>query len=250
MFFDTHCHLYKEYYDDINNVINLSKNDGISYFINAGCDKNSNNEVLSMINNKDIFGVIGYHPEFAEDITQNDLNILEDEIKNNQVIGIGEIGLDYHYENFEKEKQIKIFDYQLCLAEKYNLPVVIHSRNATDDTIKMLKKHKVIGVIHSFSGSIETAKDYIKMGFVLGINGVITFKNCNLIEVVKSIGIDYLVLETDSPYLTPVPLRGKQNYPGNIKYITKFLCTNLNITKEALLKSTNSNVKKIFNLNI
>ena len=88
------------------------------------------------------------------------------------------------------------------------------------------------------------------MGFVLGINGVITFKNCNLIEVVKSIGIDYFVLETDSPYLTPVPLRGKQNYPGNIKYIIEFICANLNISKEELLKSTNSNVKKIFNLNI
>ena len=250
MFVDSHCHLYSEYYDNIDEIINLSKNNNVCYFINAGCDKASNLEVLSLMNNKDIFAVIGYHPEFANTITEKDLCILEQQIKNNKVIGIGEIGLDFHYDNYEKEKQIKLFNYQLNLAEKYNLPVVIHSRDATKETIDILKKHKIKGIIHSFSGSKETANIYVNMGFKLGINGTITFKNCKLIDVLNEIGIENIVFETDCPYLTPVPLRGKKNYPGNIKYIVEFILSNLNISIEDLSKITNDNIKKIFNINI
>ena len=250
MFVDSHCHLYSEYYDNIDEIINLSKNNNVCYFINAGCDKASNLEVLSLMNNKDIFAVIGYHPEFANTITEKDLCILEQQIKNNKVIGIGEIGLDFHYDNYEKEKQIKLFNYQLNLAEKYNLPVVIHSRDATKETIDILKKHKIKGIIHSFSGSKETANIYVNMGFKLGINGTITFKNCKIIDTLNEIGIENIVFETDCPYLTPVPLRGKKNYPGNIKYIVEFILSNLNISIEYLSKITNDNIKKIFNINI
>ena len=250
MFVDSHCHLYSEYYDNINEIIYLSKIDNICYFINAGCDKTSNLEVITLMNNKDIFGVIGYHPEYADVITKKDLILLEEQIKLNEVIGIGEIGLDFHYDVYDKEKQKDLFDYQLNLAEKYNLPVVIHSRDATQDTIEILKKHKVKGTIHSFSGSLDTARIYIKMGFKLGINGTITFKNCKLINTIKDIGINNIVFETDCPYLTPVPLRGKKNYPGNIKYIVELISQNLNIPIEKLSDITNENLKKIFNINI
>lgn len=249
MFIDTHCHLYKEYYDDINDVINLSKKDCIALFINAGSDIKSNKEILNQ-NIKGLYKVIGYHPEFASSITINDLELLENQIINNHIVGIGEIGLDYHYEGYDKEKQINLFEYQLYLAQKYSLPVVIHSRQATSDTINILKKYLVKGVINSFSGSIESAKEYIKMGFLLGVNGVITFKNCKLIEVYKSLGVDNIVFETDSPYLTPVPLRGKQNYPGNIKYVANFISENLNISLNKLSDITNENVKKCFKISI
>lgn len=249
MFIDTHCHLYNEYYDNINDVINLSKKDGIALFINAGSDINSNKEILNQ-NIKGLYKVIGYHPEFASSITKNDLELLENQIINTHIVGIGEIGLDFHYEDYDKEKQIELFEYQLSLAQKYSLPVVIHSREATLDTINILKKYLVKGVIHSFSGSIESAKEYIKMGFLLGVNGVITFKNCKLIEVYKSIGVENIVFETDSPYLTPVPLRGKQNYPGNIKYVANFISENLNIPIKKLSDITNENVKKCFKISI
>lgn len=249
MFIDTHCHLYKEYYDDIEKIIQNSKNNGIVKFINAGCDKNTNEEVLS-IKNDCIYAVIGYHPEFANDINDEDISLLEKKLNNSNVVGIGEIGLDYHYEGFNKEKQISVLEKQLKLAEKYNLPVVIHSRDVGYDTINILKKYKVKGVIHSFSGSLEMAKEYIKLGFYLGVNGVITFKNCKLIEVYKEIGIQNIMLETDSPYLTPVPFRGKQNFPGNVKYVAQFISENLNISMEELAKIINSNVKKLFNISI
>lgn len=249
MFIDTHCHLYKEYYDNIEEVIQNSKNNGINICINAGCDKSTNEEVLS-IKNDSIYAVIGYHPEFANDITDEDISLLEKKLNNSNVVGIGEIGLDYHYDSFNKEKQITVFEKQLSLAEKYNLPVVIHSRDAGYDAINILKKYKVTGVIHSFSGSLEMAKEYIKLGFYLGVNGVITFKNCKLIEVYREIGIQNIMLETDSPYLTPVPFRGKQNYPGNVKYVAKFISENLNISIDELERITNSNVKKLFNISI
>ncbi len=249
MFIDTHCHLYKSYYDDISDIIKNSKNNGIVKFINAGCDKETNEEVLN-IKKDNIYAVIGYHPEYANEITEEDISLLEEKIINSNVVGIGEIGLDYHYDGFNKEKQIDIFEKQLLIAEKHNLPVVIHSRDAGYDTINILKKYNVKGVIHSFTGSFEMAKEYIKLGFYLGVNGVITFKNCKLIDVYKILGIENILLETDSPYLTPVPFRGKQNFPGNIKYIAEFICDNLDISMDKLSSITNSNVKKLFNIGI
>src|SRR5699024_6836671 len=161
-------------------------------------------------------GALGIHPEYVENYTLDDIKFIEDNLNNPKIVAIGEIGLDYHYSKENKEEQIKLLELQLKLAEKYGVPVIIHSREATEDTINTLKKYKVRGVIHSFSGSLETAKIYIKMGYLLGINGVVTFKNCNLKDVLKEIPIENIVLETDSPYLTPVPFRGKQNNSSHI----------------------------------
>ena len=128
------------------------------------------------------------------------------------------------------------------------MPVVVHSREATLDTIQCLEKYKVKGVIHSFSGSLETAKIFIKMGFLLGINGVLTFKNCNLKEVIKELDLHTIVLETDSPYLAPVPFRGKQNDPSKVKTIAEFICELKGVSMEDLAKITNENIKRIFDI--
>lgn len=248
MFCDTHCHLFKEYYDDISAIINLSKKNKVNRMIVSGCDKDSNKEIIELIQKEEIYGTIGIHPEEVEDYNEEDLKFIEEYLSDEKVIAIGEIGLDYHYGKENKDEQIKLFERQLALAEKYNMPVVVHSRDATKDTIASLKKFKVKGVIHSFSGSLETAQIYIKMGFLLGVNGVITFKNCNLKDVIKEIDLNNIVLETDSPYLTPVPFRGKKNDPGKIINIADFVCELKNISQEKLAEKTNENIKRIFDI--
>lgn len=248
MFCDTHCHLYKEYYEDIDEIIKNAKENKVDRYIVDGCNSSSNKEVMELIEKDGVYGTLGIHPEELESFKEDDLNFIENNINNFKIIAIGEIGLDYHYCKETKEEQIKLFERQLSLAEKYNLPVVIHSREATEDTINCLKKYNVNGVIHSFSGSLETAKIYIKMGFILGINGVITFKNCNLKNVIKEIDLDNIILETDSPYLTPVPYRGKQNDPSKIIDIARFVSELHNISLEELAEITNLNIKRIFDI--
>ena len=193
MFTDTHCHLYGEYYEDISSVIQKAEEVGISRFFVAGCNQKSNEEVLNVIHMySNVYGCLGIHPEEIDTYQEEDLAFLENHLLDPKVIAIGEIGLDYHYTKEKKEEQKILFEKQLMLAQKYHLPVVIHSREATEDTITLLKKYpNVKGVIHSFSGSVETARIYIKMGYKLGINGVVTFKNSHLkdtvLEVIDSI---------------------------------------------------------------
>lgn len=249
MFTDTHCHLYNEYYNNIDVIINNAQQNSINRFIVSGCSTKDNNEVINIIKRFDnLYGVIGLHPEEALNYCIEDIKMLENNLNNSKIIGIGEIGLDYHYENFDKEKQQALFKSQLELADKYKLPVVIHSREATEDTIRILKEYPgVKGVIHSFSGSKETAMIYIKMGYKLGINGVVTFKNSHLKDILKDI-INNIVLETDSPYLTPHPYRGTQNNPSNIKLIANFICNYLNFDLSQLSIITNNNIKEIFDI--
>ncbi len=247
MFTDTHCHLYDEYYDDINEIKSIMDNNKIYRVINNGIDNKSNREVLSKINRYDwMYGAIGIHPEVVDEYKEEDLRFVENNLKTNKVVAIGEIGLDYHYEGYNKDKQIELFEKQLDMASKYNIPVIIHSRDATQDTINILKKYKLRGVIHSFSGSYEIAMEYIKMGYLLGINGVITFKNCNLKNVLEKIDLSNIVLETDSPYLTPVPYRGKQNNPSHVMDIAKFVSDVKNIDIKDLSKITEDNIKRVF----
>ena len=245
MFIDSHCHLENEFYPDIDSVILKSKNLNVNTFITAGTDSKTNKEAISCAHNHDeVYACVGIHPEFQD--TYTDVEILKEYIKDEKVVAIGEIGLDYHYEGYNKEKQLKLFEKQLKLAEEYHMPVVIHSRDATEDTIKTLQKYHVKGTIHSFSGSKETAQIYIKMGFVLGINGVVTFKNAHVKEVIKELGLEHFILETDSPFLTPVPYRGEQNIPGNIKYIGDFLSSYLDLTSEEISQITTLNTYRIF----
>ena len=247
MFVDTHCHLYRSYYEDLDDVIEQIKESEIYRVINNGCDKNSNIEVLELVGKYDLmYGALGIHPESVNEYTQEDLDYIEEHIKDKKIVAIGEIGLDYYWVKDNKDKQRELFEYQLKLAEKYNIPVIIHSREATQDTIDILKKYNVKGIIHSFSGSYEVAQIYIKMGFLLGINGVITFKNCNLKDVIEKIDVSNIVLETDSPYLTPVPNRGKRNDPTKVMDIAKFIADIKGITLEELSKEINGNLSKVF----
>ena len=249
MFTDTHCHIYKEYYEEIEKIIENAKENQVNRMINNGCNNTSNKEVLNLIQKYDcMFGALGIHPESVDTYKEEELKFLEENLNNPKVIAIGEIGLDYHYTKENKDAQKKLFEDQLKIAEKHHLPVIIHSREATEDTINTLKKYKVTGVIHSFSGSLETAKIYIKMGYLLGINGVITFKNSKLKEVIKEISLENIILETDSPYLTPEPFRGKQNEPARILDIAKFICELKGICLKDLARITNDNVKQIFDI--
>lgn len=248
MLIDTHCHLYSEYYSDIDDIVNLAKKSNVNILINNGCDSKSNKEVIDLLDKyKNMYGAIGIHPEEVENYSLDDIKFIEDNLNNKKVVAIGEIGLDYHYSKENKEKQIKLFELQLDMANKYNIPVIIHSRDATEDTINILKKYNIKGVIHSFSGSLETAKIYIKMGFLLGINGVVTFKNCNLKDILVNIGLNNIILETDSPYLTPVPYRGKQNNPSHILDIAKYISEIFNVSLEEVSIITTKNVLDLYN---
>lgn len=250
MYIDTHCHLQKKYYDNIEKVIDNNRKAGIDSIIVSGCEIDEIKEVVEYAKNyRDIYLTLGFHPEYADSITDIDISWLKEIIKNNKkVIGIGEIGLDYYYSKENKDKQIVLFRKMLELASALNLPVVIHSRNATLDTINILKEYNLKGIIHCFSGSLETAREYIKMGYYLGIGGVVTFKNSNLRDTLKEISLNNIVLETDSPYLSPTPLRGTTNSSKNIpliaEEISKIYCVNIS----EVSSKTIANTKSIFNI--
>ena len=250
MFIDTHCHLSSSDYEDINSVIVENRENGIDSIIISGCDKNSIIESLEIAKKySDVYVTIGYHPSEAE-ITEDDLlSLLEEQVQNDKVVGIGEIGLDYHYGRDNADRQKNLFRKQMEIAKKYRLPVVIHSRDATADTIEILREYpSVIGDIHCFSGSIETANIYISMGYKLGIGGVVTFKNSNLFKVVSEIGINSILLETDAPYLTPVPHRGEKNSSKYIPLIAKYISEILDISIDDVGKITSSNAIALFDL--
>lgn len=250
MFTDTHCHIYDEYYEEgIDSIYEKMKESNITRVINNGCDSKSNKEVLELLGKYNwMYGTLGIHPESADTYTEEDLKYVEEHINDPKVVAIGEIGLDYYWTKDNKDKQKQLFEYQLKLAEKVNKPVVIHSREATQDTIDILGKYNVTGVIHSFSGSYETACIYIKKGFLIGINGVITFKNCNLKDVVEKLDLGNIVLETDSPYLTPVPYRGKRNDPSHIWEIAEYVANLKGVSIEELSKETNGNIARCFDI--
>ena len=251
MFIDTHCHLSKEYYDDIESVLEENKKVDVTKLIVSGCDKESIVESFSLADQYDsILLTIGYHPSEADTITDNDLLLLREQLNNEKVVGIGEIGLDYHYGKDNILKQKELFRYQLSLAEKLSMPVVIHSRDATMDTINILKEYpEVKGIIHCFSGSLETANIYISMGYKLGIGGVVTFKNSNLFKVVQSVGLDNIVLETDAPYLAPEPYRGKLNSSKYIPVIAERIAELLAVSVEEVARVTTKNAVYMFDLN-
>lgn len=247
---DTHCHISIEDYDDIDLVIKEALESGISKIIISGCTKDSIVESLKIAADYScIYVTIGYHPSEADLITTDDLLLLEKQIQSFPVVGIGEIGLDYHYGRENIDKQKNLFRKQLELAEKYHLPVVIHSRDATEDTISILKEFpNVKGDIHCFSGSKETAKIYISMGYMIGIGGVVTFKNSNLYKVVEEIGIHSILLETDAPYLTPSPYRGTINSSKYIPLIAEKIADILNISIQEVSDITTENATRLFDL--
>ncbi len=250
MYIDTHCHLSCEDYDDIEQVILENQEAGISKMIISGCTKKSILESLEIADkHRDIYVTIGYHPSESLITTSEDLLELEESIKNSKVVGIGEIGLDYHYGKEDVFEQKDLFYKQMKLADKYHLPVVIHSRDATEDTIEILKEFpNVKGDIHCFSGSVETARIYTSMGYKIGIGGVVTVKNSNLYKVVEEIGIEAILLETDAPYLSPEPFRGKKNSSKYIPYIAKKIGDILKLREDDVAFFTSKNAISLFDL--
>lgn len=249
MLVDTHCHIYSEYYDDINEVMDKISKANISKVINNGCNLSTCKEVIELSKKYDnMYIALGLHPEENLDELDSIIELIKDNKNNEKLVAIGEIGLDYNYNKDNKLNQIRVLERQLNLASELKLPVIIHSREATGDMLNILKSYSLKGVIHCFNGSVETAREYIKMGYKLGINGVVTFKNCKLIDVIREIGIDNLVFETDSPYLTPVPDRGKRNDPSYVNNIVDFISKELIIDKRVLEEISNKNVKEIFDI--
>ena len=250
MFIDTHCHISKDDYDDIDLVIKENINSGVDKMIVSGCEEKTIYEAIELSKKYDsIYISIGYHPDQVNIVDDIMLNKLELLLKNSKVVGVGEIGLDYHYGKDNRNAQINLFRKQMKIAEKYHLPVVIHSRDATEDTISILKEFpSVVGDIHCFSGSIETAKIYISMGYKIGIGGVVTFKNSNLYKVVEAIGVSSILLETDAPYLAPVPFRGSINSSKYIPFIAERLAEILNISVNEVADVTTQNAVQLFDL--
>lgn len=249
MFIDTHCHLSYEDYDDIDLVIKKNRNANVEKIIISGCSKEWISESLKLADlYDDVYVTLGYHPSEVDVVTDEMINDLKKQLKNKKVVGLGEIGLDYYYGKDNKEKQLELFEKQLKIAEAMNLKVVIHSRDATEDTINCLKKYNVSGVIHCFSGSVETAKIYVAMGYKLGIGGVVTFKNSKLFEVVQAVGLENIVLETDAPYLAPTPFRGQKNSSKFIPIIAEEIGKILNKSVQEVASVTTNNAYELFDL--
>ena len=245
---DTHCHLSLT--DDIDSILMDAERNNVEKIIISGCDKRSIRDGLEIIYRyPNVYMTIGFHPDEVDDLTDKDISDLETLIKTNKkIVGIGEIGLDYYHNDMNIDKQKEIFIKQIELAEKLDLPIVIHSRESIQDVYDILSKHHARGVIHCFSGSLEMAQLFIKLGFFLGIGGVITFKNSKLKDVVSELSLDNIVLETDSPYLAPEPYRGHTNYPENIKIIAQAIRKIKECSLEEVTEQTTSNVNKIYNL--
>lgn len=250
MLIDTHCHIYEEYYDNIPELIKELEEENIILLVN-GVDPKSNKEVIELTRTySNVYGTLGFHPSEVDNITNDDFIELEEQLRLNKILGIGEIGLDYYWRDDNKEKQIEILKNQLEIAEKNNYPVIIHNRESTEDILDILKDYKLKGIIHAYTKSFDLAKEFIKLGYKLGIGGVLTFKNTNLKEVVKELDIKDIVLETDSPYLTPEPKRGKQNKPKYLKYIAKELSKIKEIPYEKLKEILVENTLEIFDLTL
>ena len=246
---DSHAHIISEFYDDIDEIVDFSKEKGVIKIINCADSVETTKEVISLSKkyNNFLYATAGIHPENIEDKT-NKIEVLEELVKQNKIVAIGEIGLDYNFNNENREEQKDLFNKQLNLAEKYKLPIIVHTRDSIQDCFDILKNRNLKGIIHCFSGSIEMAKEFVKKGYHLGIGGVLTFKNSKLYEVIDNIDLSCLVLETDSPFLSPEPHRGKRNNPSNVYYVAKRIAEIKGISIEEVIKETTNNVSKIFDI--
>ena len=252
MFVDTHCHLLLEYYDDIDDAINRAVDNNVKIIIVNGYNMESNREILELVNKYDnVYGALGIQPEELYDFNQDNLDFIESHINDNKIVAVGEIGLDYHYD-IDREKQKELFKKQLDIAIRNNKPVIIHSRDCIGETYNILKeytKNNLCGIMHCYSGSVEMAHEFNKIGFLLGIGGVCTFKNARgIIDVIKSINLEYIVLETDSPYLTPEPFRGKRNEPAYIPIIAKRVAEVKGLDIKEVEETTTDNARRLFDI--
>ena len=245
---DSHAHIISEFYDNIEDLILKEKENGIIKIINCGDNILNSKEVIELSKkyNDILIPTVGIHPGSREDFHK--INEIEQLIINNKVYAIGEIGLDYYWDKNNKEEQMKVFNKQLDLAEKYNLPIIIHTRDSIQDCYDILKTRKLKGVIHCFNGSKEMAREFIKLGYKLGIGGVLTFKNSKTYELIEELDLKDILLETDSPFLTPEPYRGKKNRPSNVYYVAKKIAEIKNIEINEVIKITTDNTISLFDI--
>lgn len=255
MFIDSHAHLDDDRFDDDREILIESlRANNIDLVFNIGADIKTSKASVELAKKYDhIYAVVGVHPHDAEDAEDNYLDILRELSLEEKVVAIGEIGLDFYYDNSPRDIQRKVFKEQLKLAKELNLPVVIHTRDASQETFDILKEAgkdgSLRGIMHCYSGSVEMAKEYIKLGFYISIAGPVTFKNSRVVkDVAKEIPLDKLLIETDCPYLSPEPHRGKRNEPKFVKHTAEKIAEIRGISLEELAKATSENTKRIFNI--
>ncbi len=249
--FDTHAHYDDEKFDgDRAEVLSFVKANGVSKIIDCGCDLKSSLAAVNLSEEYDfIYAAVGVHAHEAEEATEKDFTEIEKLYAHKKVVAVGEIGLDYHYDFSPRERQLEIFERQLILANKLDLPVIIHDREAHEDTLRLLKKHRPKGVVHCFSGSVESAKEVLSLGMYIGLGGAVTFKNAKKpVEVAKFVPDDYLLLETDCPYMAPVPYRGKRCDSSMIAASAGFIASVRNTDTQTLIDRCHENADRLFGL--
>ncbi|WP_405307070.1 TatD family hydrolase [Methanobrevibacter sp.] len=251
MIIDTHCHVYDCEMENAEEIIKQASDNDMHLILN-GTDFKSNMQVLELADKYDnVHAALGYYYTLADEITDDDISLLDRQLENDNVIAVGEIGLDYYYTKDNKDRQIELFERMLDLAEKHDLPVIVHSRKAMQDTFDVLKRHDVIGSLHCYQGSAEMARQFIELGFYMGVGGPVTIPNNKKTrKMVKTIDINHMIVETDSPYLPPQEKRGEINTPQNIKYVIRKIAEYLEMDEDDIIEITSQNAKKLFKLDI
>lgn len=249
--FDSHAHYDDSRFDEDRDELLCSlKDEGVSYVVNCGCDLRTCLKTLEISEKHDfLYAALGVHPHEAEETTEEDLAEIRKLYCNKKVVAVGEIGLDYHYDFSPREIQKEVFEKQLILANELDLPVIVHDRESHEDTMNLLKKHRPKGVVHCFSGSVEMAKEIVKLGMFIGLGGAVTFKNAKKpIEVAEYIPLEYLLLETDAPYMTPVPHRGERCHSGHIALTAEKIAEVKGMDTQELIDRCNENAKRLFSI--
>lgn len=254
MIFETHAHYDDEAFDkDREELLRSMQDNGIAYIMNVGANIETCRSTLKLTEQYDfIYGAMGVHPSDTLELNEETMAWLEKKCSLEKVKAVGEIGLDYHYEEPPKEHQKKWFIRQLDIARRVKLPVIIHSREAAQDTLDIMKAERACdigGVIHCFSYGVETAREYLNMGYYIGIGGVLTFSNAKkLREVVEYMPLDRILLETDCPYLAPTPFRGKRNSSLYIPYVAEEIAGLKGISREEVEAATMQNAKEMYHI--
>lgn len=254
MLFDSHAHLDDGRFDkDRDNVIKRAQQNNIKYILNPGADLNTSIRAVNLSEkHKMIYAGVGVHPHNAKDMDEDTIEILRALTNKEKVVAIGEIGLDFHYDHSPRDIQRKWFREQIKLAKEVDLPIIIHDREAHGEVFDTLKEYDAgdLGcVMHCYSGSVEMAREYIKMGIYISLAGPVTFKNARKVHrVAEEIPLEWLLVETDSPYLTPVPHRGKRNEPAYVRFVAEKIAEAKQISVEEVARQTTLNTKKLFRI--
>ncbi|AZB44706.1 TatD family deoxyribonuclease [Bacillus sp. FJAT-42376] len=254
MLFDTHAHLNAvQYEEDLEEVIDRAKEEGVEKIVVVGFDTETITRAMELTEKYEfIYAAVGWHPVDAIDMKDEDLLWIKELAAHPKVVAIGEMGLDYHWDKSPKDIQKEVFRKQIALAKEVKLPIIIHNRDATADVMEILKEEgadEVGGIMHCFTGSPETAKECIDMNFYISLGGPVTFKNAKKPkETAADIPLDRLLIETDCPYLTPHPYRGKRNEPGYVKYVAEQIAELRGMTYEEIARITTENAKKCFGI--